>query len=300
MKDAGKMEKIFLTSIQSKTINRFEELEKHNLPRWIFRGQRNHSWTFKSSLERLCESMGLKLLDSHIIEKDIVSEFKRRFHQYSNYIPEKDDNLEWLSIMRHYMVPTRLLDWNYSIYIALYFALECECEDKDGSALWCLNNDWAQEESKEKYLIADKKRNEDVINICDRPSYGQRNEAFTNLFLIEPFIDTAFPISPRHITKRITVQKGLFLCPGNPNHKFIENIRLMNNYEENLKRLLIPKSKRKEFLSKLYQMNITHSTLFPGLDGFAYSLSVYHHSYEIKNLKKSQHRNDNCAWNCNK
>ena len=245
--------------------------------------------------------MDLELLDSHIIEKDIASEFKRRFHQYSNYIPEKGDNLEWLSIMRHYMAPTRLLDWNYSINIALYFALECKCDDsEEGSALWCLNSKWAQDESKNKYLLADKKRKEDVENICDKPSYGQNIDAFTNLFLIEPFIDTVFPISPRNITKRITVQKGLFLCPGNPNHKFIENIQLMNNYENNVIRLLIPKAKRKEYLSKLYKMNITHSTLFPGLDGFAHSLAVYHHSYELENLKNNQHRNDNSAWNSNK
>ena len=101
-------------------IDKWDKLEDYNASKWIFRGQRDSNWTFKSSLQRLCESMDIELQYAYILERTLTSEFKRRFHQYSKYYPEHDDNFEWLSIMRHHMAPTRLLDWSYSIYIATY------------------------------------------------------------------------------------------------------------------------------------------------------------------------------------
>jgi len=292
--------------IESIPINNWSDLEEHNSEKYIYRGQRNAHWTFKSSLERLCISMNIDLIYAHIIEKNIVSEFKRRYNQYSTHIIENNDNLEWLSIMRHHMAPTRLLDWNYSIYIALYFALECECDknkDKsteEGSAIWCMNSKWAHDECKNKLLSYKAKYKKDIENICNEPSYGISGNSFTNIFLIKPFIDTVYPISPRNITQRISVQKGLFLCPGNPNHSFDKNIENMDSFDKQIKKLFIPKEKRIEYLKKLYEMNITRATLFPGLDGFARSLSVYHHFFEHKNILSNTHNKSNCAWGMSK
>ena len=279
-------------------IEEWNGFEKHTSGKWIYRGQRNASWTFESSLQRLCKSMDIEPQKAHIIEKTLASEFKRRFHQYSNYIPDQKDNLEWLSLMRHYMAPTRLLDWNYSIYIATYFALELDSDPgEEGSAVWALNQEWATEQSRNSFLMHNRDK-EDVKCIIDRPSYGGNPSSFTKLFLIEPFINTVCPISPIRLTQRITVQKGLFLCPGNPNVKFDNNIESMNafNDERNIKRLVIRRDKRREYLKKLYGLNITHATLFPGLDGFAHSLPVYHHSFEKDNLEKSLFKKDDSVW----
>jgi len=277
-------------------IDKWDKLKNYDFPKWIYRGQRDSNWTFKSSLQRLCDSMDIELKNMHILERILALEFKRRFHQYSKYDPDRDDNLEWLSIMRHYMAPTRLLDWNYSIYIATYFALENDSA-KDGAAVWALNGKWAREESRAEFLENDRKE-EDVKCITGEAISKGYASSFQKLFLVEPFINTACPVCPNSLTQRLTAQKGLFLCPGNPNITFDENIESMNGFkdEKNIIRLVIPRQNRKEILKGLYESNITRTTLFPGLDGFAKSLSVYHYSFEKNVYLKHPYQKDESIW----
>lgn len=277
-------------------IDKWDKLEDYNNANWIYRGQQNSTWTFKSSLERLCKAMKITPKQAYIVERTLTSEFKRRFHQYSKYTPDRHDNLEWLSIMRHYMAPTRLLDWNYSIYIATYFALEGVSGNK-GAAVWALNGEWAKKESKKEFL-KNRQDKEDIERITDKLISRKYASSFKKLFLVKPFTNTACPICPNRLNQRLSIQKGLFLCPGNPNVSFDANIEAMDGFgdKDNIIRLIIPHQKRKEYLAMLYNINITRASLFPGLDGFAYSLNVYHYSFEKDVLKKNLYKTDDSVW----
>lgn len=62
------------------------------------------------------------------------------YHLYAAAAPPRQgETHEWLTVMRHYGTPTRLLDFTYSLYVAMFFA----AEDVEGdSVIWAVNKKW--------------------------------------------------------------------------------------------------------------------------------------------------------------
>ncbi len=114
--------------------NKYEEYAAKP-PRWIFRGQKDSSWGLEPSLERVMRDFKKPLSEMRPFEDRLLGQFKRDFHRYSQYLPEDRDKLEWLTLMQHHGAPTRLLDWTYSFYVALFFAVESTPEDQT-CAIW--------------------------------------------------------------------------------------------------------------------------------------------------------------------
>jgi hypothetical protein len=75
---------------------------------------------------------------------------------------------------------------------------------------------------------------------------------------------------------RLTIQQGTFLCPGNIEKKFGENLHAMVSrapHKKAVVKFVIPHSERNKALTELKHMNITRATLFPDLGGLAESLN---------------------------
>lgn len=61
--------------------------------------------------------------------------------------PKATDYMEWLALMQHYGAPTRLLDWTYSFWGAVLFAIQdAEIGKKNSCAVWTLDVDWWRDE----------------------------------------------------------------------------------------------------------------------------------------------------------
>src|SRR4051812_276443 len=105
-----------------------------------FRGHGEPGWKLDPGQYRL-QRPGTGVGSDWYNERTLLTEFKFRAPLYlpSGAAPRND--WEWLFLMQHYGLPTRLLDWTESSLIALYFALR---DNRGGSdaVVWMLNPWW--------------------------------------------------------------------------------------------------------------------------------------------------------------
>jgi hypothetical protein len=256
---------------QTVRIERWDDIAKHAQNEWLYRGQRSATWDLKTSLQRSCDRRNVPPADRRAHEDALFREFRRTYHQYAVHIPARNAVVEWLSLMQHHGAPTRLLDFNYSIYIASYFALEKAEED---CAVWAVRGPWALQESAKLLRSAGKPN---VERMESRFVEGDE-EVVQALFLTEPYVPAAWPINAFRLNERLRIQQGAFLIPGDISRPFLENLEALpkHDHRDNVIKIVIPFTDRRTALKHLFQMGISRTTLFPGLDGFADTLSIYH------------------------
>jgi len=180
--------------------------------------------------------------------------------------------------MQHHGAPTRLLDFTYSIYVAAYFALETATASDGGCAVWALDGPWALDGS---VKALDKAGKLEAERLLERPLEGYE-KVVHELWFKEPHAKAACPLNPFRLNERLRIQKGAFLVPGDVQASFMENLEALPGHNEaaHVVKIVIPFELRREALRELFQMNVTRTSLFPGLDGYAQSLGIYHPVFE--------------------
>lgn len=105
---------------------------------YIFRGQKDADWSLISSFDRKYSSR--PWLEREKIENELIQLFKQNCDR-ANW-PINSDDMGIKSLAQHYGIPTRLLDWSYSPFIAAYFAFSSHEIDTYGKvAIWALKKD---------------------------------------------------------------------------------------------------------------------------------------------------------------
>lgn len=221
-----------------------EHLNESKYPVW-FRGQADSTWKLEPKLMRIDN----RLPETH---------YYNRFKQSASFIlpSQPKSEFEWLFLMQHYGVPTRLLDWSESPLVALYFAINSEF-DKDGS-LWVLLPTMLN-------LISHYKPDYEF----EIPSY--EDEILKNY---EPTIiarerkSSLLPmaaIAPRN-SSRMQSQQGVFTI----SHR--ENIRIEkagNEPFDHVWNYIIPAKAKKDLQKDLKLLGFTKFQLFPELDSLS-------------------------------
>jgi hypothetical protein len=202
-------------------------------------------------------------------DTELERQLMRAFRKYATQdaVPH-DTAWDWLALGQHHGLPTRLLDWTYSPYVALHFATQNrEKYDRDG-VVWCIDFVRAHEQ-------------------LPAPLRAALDEEGANLFTTE-LLDEAAPelgdleqygddfvlfVEPPSFDARIVNQYALFSVIAHAESRLDD---WMADHPDIALRVIVPAELKWEVRDKLDQANVTERVLFPGLDGISRWLARYY------------------------
>lgn len=201
----------------------------------------------------------------------------RNFRKYARQVMSDGGNepaslWHWLSLAQHHGLPTRLLDWTYSPFVALHFAT-CELDSiHDDGVVWKVDYYGVHEMLPRAQKQTIEQHGAHVFTV------EMLAESLTTLKdldgLSTPRQDYAFFFEPPSIDARIVNQFAYFSILSNPRRTMDDWLLA---HPELWTRIVIPGGDFKwEIRDKLDQSNITERVLFPGLDGLCAWLSRHY------------------------
>lgn len=224
------------------------------MPEWFFRGQSNSEWTLQSGLNRILQRNNI--YDPNIaflFEQTTIREFASKSHLFDNFHTKgygyNSGPAFWLIAMQHYGCPTRLLDWTYSPYNALYFAVSSNFE-VDG-AIFCFNEN----------ILSNPKNTPEI------PSEKVLEIEHINLDYLAAFL-------PSLQNNRSNFQQGCFTLNTNPvlDHQDSIYNKLFHKITDNATpfvKIIIPFEIKLSILKKLKSINVRADILYPDLFGLS-------------------------------
>lgn len=235
----------------------------------IFRGHKEQFWVISPTLER-------KSLKNSI--DNIVFEFVQKVDLFENDSSKDKNNLEIFSLMRHYGVPSPLVDFTFSPYIALFFAFY-SLLDEEYFGLTKKQISQRIKKVKQNYCVV-YSLNYYLLNKLDGKEREFNYEKylinsekeFNNFYYSKQSRARAF--LPNKYNKRISSQQGLFLCLSKGNGNSMHEELLNCSEKIKLIKYKIPQSLTPMILFELNKMNINHSTMFPSIEGLAAHIAL--------------------------
>ena len=135
-----------LTSVQQV----LEVLAELKGKQWLCRGQSKLYDTLTPTIDRKCLA-GLSRARKLSLERQAIDLFRStaRFFGSQGEKEAINNDITTLMVLRHYEVPTRLLDWSLSPYVACYFAVN-DKHDEDGE-IWSFDEREYAEKGKKQW-----------------------------------------------------------------------------------------------------------------------------------------------------
>ncbi len=217
--------------------------QKHGLRLW-YRGEEDAALTLIPSIQRSEKRLAA--------ERFITNDFYIRAKQILNNPPAKHNYAGWVSLMQHYGLPTRMLDWSQSPLIAVFFATETHLKMPDTDA--CV---WV--------LVPGLFNKMEGFGDCIYPIDADTTQemllpAFKHNHHNPDLRDRILACSSTEKDLRMYAQQSNFTV-----HNSLQ--RLEDICDENmLYKIIIPSDRKKYFIDSLRVFGITEGSVYPDLD----------------------------------
>ncbi len=224
-----------------------------NLRLW-FRGDDNADRPLVPSIQRTRRHLE--------VERFITNDFYTRAAHIMENRPEKHNYAAWVSIMQHYGLPTRMLDWSESPLIAAFFATETFAELPDSDAtIWIFVPDLFNE------LMG--------FGRCIYPIDAETTQemllpAFKHNHHNPELVDRILACSSIDNNLRMYSQQANFTV-----HNSLRKLEEICT-DDMLYKIIIPNNKKKYFIESLSVFGITESYVYPDLDHISKDLRRFY------------------------
>ncbi len=127
----------------------FDKLLELSGKAWLYRGQPSRYGCLVPSIDR-GPLANLSRLDKLSLERRSIVLFRSnaRFFGHPGEEAALTDDFVALMVLRHHEVPTRLLDWSKSPYVAAYFAA---CENDEDGEIWSFDEPLYEKNGKKQW-----------------------------------------------------------------------------------------------------------------------------------------------------
>lgn len=253
-----------------------------------YRGHANRSWELVPKVQR---GFNGDIEDLFRKERYYTNDFQARASIFqSSQHPQLDEYASWLTLMQHYGLPTRLLDWSRSPLIALYFAVSEEKEYEQDACVWILTPsklNSSEKLEKPTYTNGKKYENSFIYNMSHKTILTMIYTAFRRWKLssksdaITPedkkfdhrFSDLYDKIAacyPTESDSRVYNQFATFTVHNSSRKlvEFCDDLTLM--------RITIPYQIKKKLLYELSICGITQSYIYPDLEHLAKEIKEWY------------------------
>lgn len=232
-----------------------------------FRGQRDFCWHLKPSIHR----PDLKLSTEDLVlaaEQTSLALFRQRSIPYIETLFTDRGNIsDWnyLFLMQHFGIPTRLLDWTENALTALYFAVSNAYEYnklKEDAAVWVLDP-----ENWNRAIFRGAASVETVLNPSD--------SALSNWAPDSPKKASApVAIYGDYNSRRIALQQGTFTVFGS-GLKSMNEIHSEYSMESSLLgKVRIPHGNLEDLYMSLRRFGFREASIYPDMIGLSKDISI--------------------------
>jgi len=227
---------------------------------FAYRGQTLPSEDLSSRLLRLAAGRpGVERLELHLL---------RNFRKYAYRQVVAESIWYWLALGQHRGLPTRLLDWTYSPFVALHFATSNLAHMNEDGVVWTINFVEANRfvPGRLKRLMRTEGSDTATVDMLG---------AFRSLRDFDRLSRSPFVVflEPPSVDTRIVNQLALFSLMSSTSATLDDWLAV---HPALARRIIIPASLKWEVRDKLDQANVNERVLFPGLDGLSRWLTRYY------------------------